>query len=1101
MLQLILGAAGRGKTHEIFERISKLPEDAHSILLVPEQASFEYERQMLSLPAGKRAQVLSFTRLCHAVGKEVGGIAGTPLSSEEKLLLMAKAVTAAAGDLKLYRKQVGQVPFYRRLLSLITECHHKGVTPGTLLAGSSLIQGMGLAEKLREIALIFSLYEQLVAEQYLDPEEQLTRLHDTLESHPYFAGKEVFVDSFKDFTVPQLKLMGQILAQSRNVTVALCADGLSPRHNLELFANTKGVANTLIRMAGSAGVTVASPIILTHNHRGNNPALQHLAQVLEGDDTPFSGDAHQITLCRCQSVYDEITAVAEGIQTLVREQGLRYSDITVVMADPTPYEGLLDGVFGRYAIPYFFDSPHPFAHQPLAAFVMKAMELASLGLDSNKILSLAKTGLAGLTTDDVAMLENYCFTWSIKGREWLTEFTRHPDGPKELTPAMKETLNGCRTRLMQPLIRFVEDCKGTHTGKEYAAALYRLLTQYPVFEQLQRISHRLTEKGDGFEGEEVIRSWQVLMDLLDKTVRAAGNTPYTPKEFTHLMGVMIAGVEMGQIPQSLNQVTVGVADRVRPARCKAVFLMGTNTGVFPQSPATGGLLSDYDRALMNQADIPLSNRCEFDTVEGEFLFYHLCCQASDFVTFTYLTANREQELSPSFPVTRIKKAFPGCCERNAREYYTKTAPLAKAVTPDTALEQLAATWEDRSPENGSLYRFLAQHHPEKLRLLEITEQPIDTRISPHHARALFGKDITLSPSGVEVYHKCRFYYFCQYGLRITPKKKIEIDTLSRGSMVHYVLEHMLKRYGSKGLSTLEGEQMKKDIHAMLLQFVEEELGGMEGKSPTFCFTLTRVEDLLFTLLCHMAAEMADSLFQTAGCEVSMGKDKDMAPYTLSLPGGGTLSVIGTIDRVDTYQKDGVTYIRVVDYKTGKKDFCLEDIYYGMGLQMLIYLYAAQENGVRFGDNRQPAGILYMPAEQGEAASEEAWADKVMKDLRMKGLINDLPEVLHAMDPAATGAYLPITYKKGEVGGSLASLEFFGKTRRMIDRLLTEMGAALQQGEILCNPRDPSGGYNACSFCAYQAICPLDGDAPHHTVASLSAAEKKALLKGEDPHGI
>lgn len=1108
MLHLILGTAGSGKTHWIYDRLQSLPPETEALLLVPEQFSFESERTMLSLPKPRRAEVLSFSRLCDRVFKRYGGIAGTPLGDGEKLLLVARAVRQTKEQLQIYRRQVRNVDFYRHVLSVITECKYSGISPARLMEASVRLPEGTLRKKLRELAAIAAAYEALVAASYIDPEDQLERLYDLLEEHPFWQNKTVFIDSFKDFTAPQKKLLAQMFGKARDVYLTLCADGLSIRHNLELFANTKGLAADCIRMANQQGVPVGAPVVLTQNRRAATDGLAAMEAILAGRDSLYTDSCNEITICSNTDRYDESEYVASAICRLTREEGYRYRDITVIARDPSLYDGILDAAFERYGIPYFSDRRRPLSHQPLTAFALKAMEIASKGWDSDTLLSLLKTGLAGLTADQIAQLENYVFTWNIRGSDWLRSFDHHPDGTGAGQPqaAVTDRLNRLREHIVQPLSALRESCRTKTTCQGFATALYDLITRMKVFDALTALARQLAADGHAFEGEDVARSYELFIGVLDQMVRTLGNAPLTAGEFTELMQITLAGTDMGKIPQGIDQVVIGAADRTRPARPKAVFLLGANQGSFPAVPASGGLLTDRDRMALNQVDLPLSDHCEFDTVEEQFLFYNAACQAEERVYFTYLTAAGGQPLSPSMPVMTLCRAMPGC-RCLAGEEEARQNPLSRIHAVGPALELLARRSGQNDPFTGSLFAYFQEHHPKTLALLQQALSPPCCTLSRENAQTLFGRDMTISPSGVEVYHKCRFFYFCRYGLRVQPRLPVGLDVLSRGTLIHYVLEHMLKRHGSKGLSCLSAGQMQSNIHSMLLQYVEEEMGGLEEKPPTFRFRLTRIEALLVSLLTHMAAEMQNSEFVTAACELNISKQGEVSPMTIALPQGGTLSVVGVVDRLDTFVRDGITYFRVVDYKTGIKTFSLHDIYYGIGLQMLIYLYSIEENGIQFGEHRYPAGILYMPARRTSVAEtkEEEREKELAKALRMKGLILDAPEVLHAMDPAMSGLYLPLSFNKNGtpcVSHSLASLEFFGKTHQAIRQLLYEMGACLQRGEITCDPLDPAGSdEDACRYCDYQSACPLGGEGIHRKVPKLTGAQVNQLLKGGAHHEL
>ena len=1108
MLHLILGRAGFGKTRGIYERIAQRTTDNPVILLVPEQYSFESERAMLALPFAKRAEVLSFSRLCQRVFEKHGGVAGNLADDGEKLLLMIRALRQTAHRLQVYRRQADSLSFASHMLAVVQECGYNGITPDDLSAAADRLSAGALQNKTREIALVASAYHAMLTESYLDPDEELLRLHDFLADTDYWQDKTVYVDCFKDFTAPQKKLLKQMIARAADVTVALCADGLDSKHNLELFANTKSLANQLIRMAEQSGVAVAAPTVLTQNQRAANGNMRALEQVLAGGAVTDEVDTHSVIVCACRDRYDEAEFTAANICRLVREEGFRYRDITVLARDIGQYEGILDRTLERYDIPFFLDTRRSITHQPLTAYALKALGLGANGWDTAELLAWLKTGLCGFTLQEIADLENYAFVWNVKGKDWLYPFTHHPDGMGEKEPdeQVMERLNDLRKRAVFPVLWLRDRMEEAKTVKDYATALFTFLEKGKVYSHLQTMAKDLSCGGKSFEGEDLIRCVEVLNGVLDRLVGAVGSDEVTAKEFLELFTVGVQSADMGKIPQGIDQVVIGSADRTRPASPKAVIVLGANQGTFPAVPAGGGLFSDSDRKVLKQVDIPLSDHCEFDTVEENFLFYTAAVSARERALFTYPVSDGEKVLSPCVPLENVKARLKNCLWYAVGEWQEKD-PMTRVQTLLPALEVLASRYHDGSDFTASLHHSLAQMDPDRLQTLHALSGKTDCRITPQHAENLFGKDIYLSPTGVEVYHKCAFSYFCRYGLRVSPRRPVALDVMSKGTVVHHVLEQMFNRHGSKGLCTLTKEQMESNVRQLLNEYVEQCMGGVAEKAHVFRFQLERIVVLLLSLLEHMAEELRESRFETAACELKIGPDGTLPAYSLPLPDGGSIAVVGVVDRLDTFEKDGVTYFRVVDYKTGTKTFDVEDLYYGIGLQMFLYLYAVEKNGQPFGKNRVPAGVLYMPARRTNVTTDgdEEKAKKEIADrIRMKGVVLEEEEIIRAMEPDVEGKYIPVTLKKDgsfSASSDLATLAFFGQTRKRVEQLLEEMGMALRQGNITCDPLDGCDTTTgACHYCDYKGACPFSG-AEHRKVAKMNAKEKREVLKGEDPRGL
>ena len=1097
MLHFIIGKAGCGKTHEIYQILENFALGNNAMLLVPEQASFETERKMLSLPPEKRCEVFSFTRLCHRIFQTYGGVAGTQLTPEEKVLLMARSVEEAGEHLQLYRRQAKRLEFYKHLLSLVSECHFKGITPAMLEMASLRVASKGLSEKLKEIALISGIYHRLVEEQYNDPDLQLAKAKELLEGKSFWQGKTVFIDDFSNFIFPQKQLIFQMIQNADQVYITLCADNVTAADQFEVFANVKDLLQELKNKAEEMGVGIEYHPILTQNRRAASPALQAMETVLAGEDYTYSDPCNDIMICGCTDQYDQADSIACSIAQMVQKGEFRYRDITVLARTQ---EQLLPLQFSlsRYGVPFFADRGLPFSTGPLATFCKGSLKILEKGWDTPTLISLLKTGLTPMAPEDISTLENYAFTWSTKGREWLAEFTHHPHSAKQPTPALTAHLNHLRLQVVSPLLNLKDACQKATTCKQYATAFYAYLQATEVLQGVQTLGERFLEGEDAFLGDDLVRSPALMISILDRMVRALSNTPLTLADFSRFLQVMMDATEMGKIPQGIDQVTLGVASHTRPHDPKAVIVMGCNSGVFPGVPPAGGLLTDRDRKQLNQQEIYLSTRGIYESVEETFLFYRAACCSSHKVMFTYLTADGAPLCQPLVRLGKWLEQAKPCSSANL-------PLLQRACATGPALELLASRYTGNDPFTGSLYTYFEQNHPHLISLLQRQNAPVDCALQPQTAKQLFGEKMYISPSGVEVYHKCRFTYLCQYGLRIGKRTPIGMDVLSRGSLVHYVLEHIIQNNGSKHLAKLSQEECQHQIHTLVQEYVQTEMGGLENKDQLFLFQLTRLEHLLYSLITHMAEDLATCLFEAKGFEYKIDYDGDVPPITLPLEKGGTLYIHGIVDRVDTYEKDGITYFRIVDYKTGGKDFVLDDIYHGIGLQMLMYLFALEKDGKALGQTRVPAGVLYLPAVQKSvSSSEKDVAAALAKALKMKGIILDNPDVVFAMDPHKTGTYLPLVFEKnGEVSpkSALASLEFFGKTRKRIEQLLTQMGNSLLSGDITCSPLDPWGtNTDACAYCDFKACCPLGAEGVHRKVPSLSADRRKALLKGEEYDG-
>ena len=820
----------------------------------------------------------------------------------------------------------------------------------------------------------------------------------------------------------------------------------------------------------------------------------------------FAGEAFEdpvaekekITLYEAANQYEEIEWVARSINQLVREKGFRYREITVIAREASDYAGIIQEIFERHEIPCFLDSRRPVTTQPLMVMVLKAFEIVASSFSTASVLAYLKCGLTGISDEEIYEIENYCFLWNISGRAWLSDFSFNPDGMTEGFTKKQQTalakLNAIRKKIILPLTAFEQAVKNGGKSVDFARAVFELLTAEQSDQHLEQFASRIEQDGDIEEADLLRRSWDMLITTLDRVAAMPGEA-IDRDGFASLLSTLISLMDMGAAPKGLDEVCIGSAARPRPSAPRATFVIGANDGVFPGIPSSSGLLTDSDRVHLIQLGIPVADRSQDGMTEEMFLFYSAVCSPSERLFVSYLAGSGEWFPSPQ--VLSIQNAL-GIEPTSEKEHES-----SRIDTPACAFAYLAGHYRLDLPLRHTLSQYFSEHPCAPYQTLLRLARPSAAVLQPETSEQLFGRDITVSPTSVERFHKCRFCYFCYHGLRARTLRPVELDVLNRGTLVHFVIENLFNQYTSKGLIKIPAEKCREDIHRLVCQFVQTDMGGLESKPKKFIYQLESVESLLWLVVDHMARELADSRFITAQCELPIGRSdpRSIPAFTVPLPRGGSIHITGVIDRLDVFEQKGTTYFRVVDYKTGTKEFRLDDIYYGIGLQMLIYLYAVQSELEASGKNGIPAGVLYMPARSVTAGDLDTNTAAVLdKKLKMKGIILDDAVVTEAMDPKKTGLFVPLSFTSaGKLNlryCSLASYDFFTKTRKKIEDILQQMGETLHGGDFSADPLDPVD-QNGCEYCEFSAVCPDGGHGVHRKVPKLDKESKNRLYQGGD----
>ncbi len=1085
MLRLVLGSAGSGKTHYIRELLSRLAREGEKrlFLIVPEQYSFESERALLEILGEElalRVEVLSFARLSDRVYREYGRLRGPVLEEGGRQVLMSLAIRAAQDSLVLYKKPGADLA--RELLKTYDEFKINGIDPGQIIEAQNSLKDGTLKQKLKETALIFQAYEALLQQSFADPADELTYLEGVLGDFRFFEGAVVCFDAFYSFMQQELSIIGRVLEQADEVYITLCAPSLGGGEgSLGLFANVRETRRRLLALARERGLAVAEPVVLSEQRRFRSPALGALERgVFRYDSLSFELENDGVEIVSARSVYEECEIAAAKIQSLVREKGLRYRDFAVILRSLEGYQGVIDAVFEKYGVPYFMDARQGVADKALMRLVDCALECVLSNFDADYLFMALKTGLWGLDVEEVADLENYALMWGITGNRFFVPFTAHPEGfGREMTEQDKERLeylNELRERAVMPLLRFKESLSD-FTGKGISRAIYLLLEDMGVAERLFEQAKVLLIQGEVQAAQDAGRLWDELVKILDQMALTIGDNTVELKEYAELLEGYIKGCDLGHIPQGIDQVAVGSADRARPAQPKVTFVMGANEGVFPAPLSSVGLFAEQERRALKELGLNLYMTVERRAIEERFMAYAALASPSDMLFISYAETDRAgQSMTPSIIVSQVQRVLP-----KVRVVKGEEVPLIdRAAAPEPAFELAARLKRDNGGEGAVFAATLMRYFEGKeefggkiealLRAADMSGAAFSDR---ERANRLFGKDIYISPSKVDSFFMCPFSFFCRYGLKAKVRREARLDPLEFGTMAHYALETVVKEcrgsYGDVGRDWL-----RRRVNELLCVYVEEKMGGFEDKPARFRYLFSRLAKTVEALAARLMDELSVTAFVPVDFELEIGRGKSVPPIEIELPDGGKVYIEGKVDRVDLLEQDGKSYIRVVDYKTGAKDFKLHDVLFGLNMQMLIYLLALwQKGGERYGDV-VPAGVLYVPVRNrvvnvSRGADEKEIEKERAKGLKMSGLVLNDREIVEKMDPVGAFISQRVT-KSGEITplDSVASLAEIGKLARHIEGLVLKMAESLKGGRIGAVPA--AGGYEPCSFCEYRAVC-------------------------------
>ncbi len=1070
MLTLLLCPDQSKGTDEILHRLAAdvAQEQPGRILIVPELISHDVERRLCVAAgdtASRFAQVLTFSRLASRIAETAGFGAEQCMDNGGRIVAMAAAVQSLHSRLKAYAAVETKPEFLAELVDAVDEFKRCCISPEDLnRAAAEVAQENSLfSQKLSELSLVLEAYDAVCAQGKRDPRDLMTWvLHQLLDGD--FAENHVFyIDGFPDYTRQHMAILEHLIHVSSHVTVCLNCD--VPGSHAMAFEKAGATAVELLRMAQNLGVACE----VKQLPQRNDP-LQQLRSTLFQGQIPVNTQL-PLRLLRAATAYEECQLAAQTVRELVAS-GCRYRDIAVVCTDPAAYQASLRRVFGRSGIPLYLAGTEDVLQSGVISTVLSALDAALGGMEQRDVLRYLRAALSPVPLRQCDELENYAIIWGISGKRWQENWAGHPDGLSGRWDAKSEEallqINTIREAAVAPLLRLRSAMKNGITLGQKVSALYDFLEDINFADHLQQLAGEMEQEGD-FRGAQVYSQlWEILLSALEQLYDVLGAAVWDNENFTRLLRLLLNQYDVGTIPPVLDAVTAGGISAMRCQREKHLILLGAEEGKLPGYSGSAGVLSDQERVKLRSLGVPLTGG-SLEGLQSEFAeIFGVFCGPEKSIT---VTCSEE----PSFIYRRLLQ-MNGGCETEASQYLSGIENEADAASllaacGDAELAQkydLAALYE--TVRRGMAYSLGS--------------------IGPDNVRKLYGNQLNLSASQVDRQAECRLSYFLQYGLRAKERREAKVDPAEFGTYVHSVLEQTAREVMALGgfrEVDLETTLAIADKHSQA--YTQAHFSALDSQRMEYLFRRNMQE--LTLIVQELWREMHGAAYTPNRFELHFAADGEMD--AIRIDGAAIAAQLrGFVDRVDLWQHAGANYVRVVDYKTGKKDFDYCDVFNGVGLQMLLYLFALEEQGQAItGPKPIPAGVQYFPARvpyvTAQSPNDGDWQKQRQKQWVRKGLLLHDDASLAAMDPSEKMDSLSCKRTKdGELTGDLADRGQLLQLKRYVVQVLRRMVGEIASGDISPNPYTRGTSHDACTFCPYGDVCHKKTVAGRRNYQAMSA---------------
>ena len=1157
-LTLVLGRAGSGKTYycyrEIREELIRAPEGPPLYLILPEQATYQAERELAESLPGQgffRAQVLGFRRFAYRVLQEAGGALAPQLSELGKRLIIYRLLKEHRNKLKVFGRAAAQRGFAGTLAGMFKEFKAYRLTPELLAALPARLGAEPPADKLADLGLLYRAFSGAVAGRYSDAEDYLALLPARIPASGLLQGARVWLDGFSWFNPREFDIIEAMLRTGTDVTVTLTLDGREASDPMDLFHRQWETRRKLRDIATRTGAKAAEKFLGQENAalgenmapaagdetRFRRPLLAHIERTfgaLPAAAWKGEGEAAGIVVAEAANRRAEVEGMARDILRLAREEGYRWRDIAVLLPDPENYADLVPVVLADYAIPFFSDRKRPAAHHPVGELLAAALDLVRYDWDYEAVFRCLKTDLfaaRGISRDDVDQLENYVLEFGIRGESrWISgepwQFRRRwslEEDSGELDAAQQEYLekiNEVRCRVARPLAAFAGMCRTAATAGGIAEALRRLLEDLGVPGLLEVWTEEARSAGDPEAALEHRQAWQGINSLLDQMAAVCGDEPMSLDDFAEIFAEGLAGLEFSLVPPSLDHVMVSSLEQTKIANIRAVYVPGAADGVLPPRRRTEGILSDAERARLAECGVELAPGAAADGFSGQFLVYTALTRARDYLWLSYPLADGEGHAVSASPAVRwLREAAGGLAVRPLSLEPLPGQEREFVARPRQAVAVLAASLRQgagAAPEWRDVYNW-ALASPAGRMWLDAAmrgfvrrnrEEPLP---GPVAERLFCGRRGRLrgSVTRLETFRACPFRHFARYGLGLKERAVRRLAPPDLGQLLHAVLRRFGERVREEGLDWAElaperAAAMAGAIAAELAPSLQNEIllssAGYVHLAGRLRRTAERVAE-------RIAAFARMTRFRPVRFEQGFGEGPGSWPaYEIVLPGGTVCEFTGQIDRLDEAELDGRRYILIVDYKSGAVRLNLLEVFHGLKLQLLAYLLAAA--GMAAGE---PAGVLYysmrVPVITAKGPEDPAKiAGEIRRRMKMTGWLLDTPEIARLLDTAqGWSEFFPVQVRGGSLSGSAAGSslrtpEELAAVARHVENVIREAAAGILAGDIAIAPyllKDKT----ACGYCPYFPVCQFDRLEPDNEYRRLPAPDEgtiwKRLLAGKE----
>lgn len=1134
-LRFYFGPSGSGKSHRIYEEIMQRAAQEpgrNFLIIVPDQFTMQTQKDLVmrSDRGGiLNIDVLSFGRLSHRILEEVGTKEMPVLDDTGKSLVLQKI----AADLKEQLPAMGSLlhkqGYIHEVKSAISEFMQYGISTQDMdkLIASAEKRG-ALAMKLRDLKTLYRGFQDYIRDHFITTEETLDVLRRSLVKSKILPDSVVVFDGFTGFTPIQNRLIQELMRVCEEtivtVTIGEEEDPYQMDGEQKLFHLSKKTVADLVKLAAEAEVTRGEDVFVKGgpNRFTEASALCYLEQNLfHYQYEPYTEKQCEIHMFEALSPREEVHQTALYIRKLIREEGLTYRDIAVVIGDLEGYASYVETEFGQLEIPCFLDRTRGIVLNPMIEYIKSALQLYIRDFSYDTVFHFLRSGMADISREEIDELENYVIRTGARGyRTYSRLFTRRTEemqqgSGQEDTERAEETLERLN-RIRQQFADTVEILHMAPRAKagEYVDHLYDFLEQNQVQQKLLNYQQQFEQEGDLAKAREYAQIYRLVMDLLDQIYELLGEEEISLQEFADILEAGFGEITVGTIPQNVDRIVVGDMERTRLKQVKVLFFLGVNDGNIPKNASKGGIISDMDREFLIESGTEMAPSPRQQMYIQRLYLYLNMTKPSQRLYLSYAKVNSDGKgIRPSYLIDTVRKLFP----QLEVEYPQNRSRLEQIEGRQEGARYLAEELREyadgtlREEERQDFYLMYRTYEADPEGRDRLTAAAFrrykESGLSRIVARALYGRQLENSVSRLETYAACACRHFLQYGLSLQEREEFGFEVSDMGNVYHAVLENFAGKLAESGRTWWDFDE---NFATQAIKEAVEGYAATYGETVLYSsarneYAITRMSRILTRTVLTLQQHLKQGSFQPDDYELSFRFAEDLDSIHVDLSEEEKMHLQGRIDRIDVSEDAEHVYVKVIDYKSGNKKFDLAALYYGLQLQLVVYMNAAMELESRKHPDKEivPAALLYYhiddpTIETPVELTQEQINEEILTKLRMNGVVNSDPAVVERLDRFLQdkSKVIPVEKKKDgsfSARSGILSREELHVVSAYVDTKIRQIGREILDGKIAANPYE-KGNEEACTYCAYKKVCGFDGSIPGYEKRQLEDLDKQTLMQ-------